>query len=145
MTNEEKMLIAIHEALVAFNEGEVPVGAALIKDDIVIASAHNQCIKMRDPTAHAELLVIQKAIKLIDSFKNCSLYVTLEPCAMCAGAIVNSQIENLYFGAFDKAEGCCGSLIDLTDHWLSHSCKTVGGILEEDCASLLTSFFKNKH
>lgn len=144
MTIEEKMRRALEEAIIAFNEGEVPVGAVLFKDDLVVASSHNHCKAYGDPTAHAELIALRQGIKLLGSLKGCSLFVTLEPCAMCAGAISNLQLDELFYGAFDASEGCCGSLIDLTDHWLSHSCKTVGGILEAECASLLSSFFENK-
>lgn len=145
MTNEEKMRFAFQEAVAAFHEGEVPVGAVLFDGDSIIASSHNKCEARSDPTAHAELLVIQEGIKKVGSLRNCSLYVTLEPCAMCAGAIINAQLGYLFYGAFNQKEGCCGSLIDLTDHWFAYSCKTCGGILQDDCSKLLSSFFKNKH
>lgn len=145
MTNEEKMRWAIAEARSAFEEDEVPVGAVIFKGDALISSSHNLCIARCDPTAHAELLAIQSAVRQLGTLKGCSMYVTLEPCAMCAGAIINTQLDSLFYGAFDKKEGCCGSLIDLTDHWLSYSCRTVGGILENECSSLLSRFFENKH
>lgn len=145
MTNEDKMRLALEEARAAFLQGEVPVGAVLFCGDKIISSSHNQCVLRNDPTAHAELLAIQEGVKKLGLLNQCSLYVTLEPCAMCAGAIVNTQLGHLFFGAFDEKEGCCGSLIDLTDHWLSHSCLTLGGILQEECSLLLSSFFKNKH
>lgn len=145
MTDEEKMRFALNEAVLAYSEGEVPVGAALFKGDTLIVSSHNLCVSLHDPTAHAEMISLQSGAKALGSLRDCSLYVTLEPCAMCAGAIVNTQLGHLIYGAFDSTEGCCGSLIDLTDHWLSHSCKTVGGILQKECSDLLSSFFKNKH
>lgn len=144
MTDTDKMMFAIEEAKKAFNEGEVPVGAALFKNDILIATAHNLCVATSDPTAHAELIVLQKAVKQLGVLKDCTLYVTLEPCAMCAGAIINTKLDNLVFGAYNK-EGCCGSLIDLTDHWCLHSCRTIGGFMKEQCSALLSEFFKNKH
>lgn len=145
MTDEDKMRLALEQARIAFSMGEVPVGAVLVSEDTVIASAHNLCVSKCDPTAHAELLAIQEGVKKLGLLNECTLFVTLEPCAMCAGAIVNAQVGRLVYGAFDPKEGCCGSLIDLTDHWFSHSCPTVGGILEKECSELLTSFFKNKH
>lgn len=145
MRIEDKMRLALDQAKIAFEQEEVPVGAVLFKGDTLIASAHNHCVLLNDPTAHAELLVLREGIKKLGTLKECSLFVTLEPCAMCAGAISHTQLGELYYGAFDTTEGCCGSLIDLTDHWLSHSCKTVGGILEKECSDILTSFFKNKH
>lgn len=145
MTDEEKMRFAIAEAKSAYSEGEVPVGAVLFYGDTVIAANHNRCVKRCDPTAHAELLAIQDGVKKLGLLNRCALYVTLEPCAMCAGAIVNTQLGRLVFGAFDDKEGCCGSLVDLTDHWFSHSASTIGGILQEECSCLLSDFFKNKH
>lgn len=145
MTDEEKMRLALSEARKAFESGEVPVGAVLFHGDDVIASAHNLCRQLNDSTAHAELLAIREGVKIFGLLSQCELFVTLEPCAMCAGAVVNAQVGRVVYGAFDEKEGCCGSLIDLTDHWLSHSCPTVGGILEKECSALLTSFFENKH
>ena len=145
MTDDQMMHLAIKEAEKAFSEGEVPVGAVLMQNNTVIASEHNRCRSLNDPTAHAELLALQKGVKKLGTLKDCTLFVTLEPCAMCAGAAVNTQLGRLVYGAFDDKEGCCGSLIDLTDHWLAYSCETTGGVLAEECSYILSAFFKNKH
>lgn len=143
MTNEKGVRLALTEAEKALSENEVPIGAVLVKGDTVIASAHNLCRQTGDPTAHAELLALREgAITLGGPLSECTLYVTLEPCAMCAGAAVQTGLCSLVYGAFDDNEGCCGSLIDLTDHWMSGNVKTIGGILEEECSRLLSSFFK---
>ena len=138
------MLSALSEARKAFEKDEVPVGAALYFSGQLIASGHNLCHQHNDPTEHAELLVLKSGLKKLGNLKNCTLYVTLEPCAMCAGACVQAGLGNLVFGAFDDKEGCCGSLIDLTDHWLSGSVRTRGGVLEAECTALLSHFFQNK-
>lgn len=145
MTHEEGMRLALAEARLAAQADEVPVGAVVVCDGAVLARAHNRCVALRDGTAHAELLAMQAAARQRgDRLTGCTLYVTLEPCAMCAGAAVNLRLEELVFGAFDPRAGCCGSLVDLTDRCLLHSVRTWGGILEDDCAALLSDFFRAK-
>lgn len=145
MTHEEGMRLALAEARLAAQADEVPVGAVVVCDGAVLARAHNRCIALRDGTAHAELLAMQAAARQRGGrLTGCTLYVTLEPCAMCAGAAVNLRLEELVFGAFDPRAGCCGSLVDLTDRCLLHSVRTWGGILEDDCAALLSDFFRAK-
>lgn len=134
---------ALAEARLAFAEGEVPVGAVLVKDDEVLARAHNRCERSRDATAHAELLCLRAAaalpgVRLMD----CTLYVTLEPCAMCAGACVNAKLGRLVFGAYDEIAGCCGSKMDLTDRCFPHTVETWGGVKKEECKELLSAFFQ---
>lgn len=137
------MRLALEEATLAFEAGEVPVGAVLVRNGEVVARAHNLVEALHDATAHAELLCLREAMgKLGARLTDCTLYVTLEPCAMCAGACVNAKLGRLVFGAFDEVAGCCGSKIDLTDKCFLHSVETWGGILEEDCKTLLSSFFQ---
>lgn len=145
MTHEEGMRLALAEARLAAQADEVPVGAVVVCNGAVLARAHNRCVALRDGTAHAELLAMQAAARQRGGrLTGCTLYVTLEPCAMCAGAAVNLRLEELVFGAFDPRAGCCGSLVDLTDRCLLHSVRTWGGILEDDCAALLSDFFRAK-
>ena len=132
---------ALKEARIALAADEVPVGAVIMKSGRIVASAHNLCRTQNDPSAHAELLVMQKAQQALGSLEACTLYVTLEPCVMCAGAAVRFRLPRLVYGAFDKSAGCCGSRLDLTDHWFEHSVETTGGILADECEALLKQFF----
>jgi len=137
------MRLALEEATLAFEAGEVPVGAVLVRNGEVVAHAHNMVETLHDATAHAELLCLREAMGILGArLTYCTLYVTLEPCAMCAGACVNAKLGRLVFGAFDEVAGCCGSKMDLTDKCFLHSVETWGGILEEDCKTLLSSFFQ---
>lgn len=141
------MKCAIREAKKAFAEDEVPVGAIIVKEGKIIARAHNQKEKKNDATAHAEIECIKKASKKLGNWwlEDCDIYVTLEPCSMCAGAIVNSRIKRLYFGAKDPKAGCCGSVIDLfTPKLFNHKLEVKGGVLPVECGSLLTDFFSQK-
>lgn len=144
MTEHERwMLTALEEARMAEAEGEVPVGAALVRAGRVLARAHNRCRQAADPTAHAELLCIREALPLTGGrLTDCTLYVTLEPCAMCAGACVNAKLLRLVYGAFDPRAGCCGSVLDLLDHALLWSVEVWGGVLESECAAPLRRFFQ---
>ena len=145
MNNDECwMQEALREAQAALNEDEVPVGAVVVRGGEIIARAHNLSRQANDPTRHAELLALQAVQQALGSLAGCTLYVTMEPCAMCAGAMVLLKLPKLVFGAFDESCGCTGSRIDLTDHWFYHSVETWGGILEEECAALLTEFFQRK-
>ena len=141
------MKLAIKEAKKAELIDEVPIGAVIVKDGKVIARAHNKKESKNQATRHAEIEVIEKATKKVNNWwlEDCDIYVTLEPCAMCAGALINSRLRNIYFGAYDKKAGCCGSLYNLPeDTRFNHRLKVEGGILEEECASLLTNYFKKK-
>ena len=145
MTHEEGMRLALIEAHQAAMEDEVPVGAVVVCGETVLARAHNRTVALADFTAHAELLAMQAAARQRGGrLTGCTLYVTLEPCAMCAGAAVNLRLDELVFGAFDARAGCAGSVVDLTDHCLLHSVRTWGGVLEADCAKLLADFFRAK-
>ena len=140
---ERYMRLALEEARLAFDAGEVPVGAVLVCGDEVIARAHNRVEMDADATAHAELLCLRQGMATRGlRLGDCTLYVTLEPCAMCAGACVNAKLGRVVFGAFDEVAGCCGSKMDLTDKCFLHSVEVWSGILEEDCKSLLTNFFQ---
>ena len=143
MTHEFWMREALKEARNALSEGEVPVGAVIVKDGSVVSKAHNRCEQLHDPTAHAEFLAMQQAFQALGSLSDCTLYVTLEPCVFCAGAMVRFRLLSLVYGAFDKTAGCCGSRLDLTDHWFEHSVKTVGGILAAESETLLREFFSS--
>lgn len=135
---------ALLEARQALLTDEVPVGAVVVKDGSVVARAHNLSHRNNDPTQHAELLALREAQAALGSLSGCTLYVTMEPCAMCAGAMVLLKLPRLVFGAFDESCGCTGSRIDLTDHWFYHSVETWGGVLEKECAELLSEFFQRK-
>jgi tRNA(adenine34) deaminase len=124
--------------------GDVPVGAAIVRDDEIIAVASNRTVRDQDPTAHAELLAIREAARRVRSWRldDCTLYVTLEPCAMCAGAIVLARMRMLVFGAFDEKAGMAGSVADIVRHpRLNHRPEVVSGVLAEECAALLKEFF----
>lgn len=144
--NEKYMQIALREAKKSFNLNEVPIGAVIVKDDIIIAKAHNTRNKTQNAINHAEILVISKACKKLKSWRleDCDIYVTLEPCPMCAGAILNARIKNLYFGAYDKTSKT--NLLNqiMQDNRLNHKTCVKGGILEFACGELLTNFFKTK-
>ena len=145
MKNDEQwMREALREAQAALAVEEVPIGAVVMKDGHIVARAHNLSRQNNDPTQHAELVALQQAQRSLGSLEGCTLYVTMEPCAMCAGAMVLTKLPRLVFGAFDPSCGCTGSRMDLTDHWFYHSVETWGGILEEECAALLTEFFQRK-
>ena len=142
--DEYWMQEALKEARAAMAEDEVPVGAVIVRDGAIVAHAHNLSRQKNDPTQHAELLALQAAQQKLGSLTDCTLYVTMEPCAMCAGAMVLMKLPRLVFGAFDHSCGCTGSRVDLTDHWFYHSVETWGGVLETDCAALLSEFFQRK-
>jgi len=148
MSEDEKwMKIAISEANLAINEGEIPVGAVLIQDGKLIAKAHNQPILNHDPTAHAEVEALRKAGKKLKNYRlaRSTLYVTLEPCIMCLGAIMHARIERIVFGASDPKTGVCGSKTDLTSQsFFTHKVKVDGGVLEEENTEILQSFFKSR-
>ncbi len=135
---------AIIEANKAFLQGEVPVGAVIVYENNIISRAHNLREKSNQAIAHAEILVIQEACAKLNTWRldNCDLYVTLEPCPMCAGAIINARIKSVYFGAYDAKGGACGSVTDLfKPGTFNHSPQVYSGIMEDDCEKLLKEFF----
>ena len=139
------MQAALEEARRAGEAGEVPVGAVLVRGDELVASAGNRSVRDRDATAHAELLVLRGGAAVIGDprLRGCTLYVTLEPCAMCAGAIVLSRVDRLVFGAWDEKAGMVGSVGDLVRHpRLNHRPEVLAGIRAEECSELLTRFFQ---
>ena len=141
------MDVALAEARAAAAADEVPVGAAILRDGVVVARAHNETVARRDPTAHAELLAIQEALRHLetDRLTDSTLYVTLEPCAQCAGAIVLAKVGRLVFGAYDPKGGMCGSLGDVVRHpRLNHRVEVLGGVAAEACGALLQEFFQAK-
>jgi tRNA(adenine34) deaminase len=145
--NENWMKYAFREAEKAYDKGETPIGCVIVFENKIIAKSHNQIETLKDATAHAEIIAITSASAFLDSkvLKGCSMYVTLEPCAMCAGAIVLSKLDNLFFGAFDIKSGACGSVINITNNKsLNHKVNVLGGILDKECGDILKSFFKGK-
>jgi len=146
MNDDEKwMQIAINESRAAKSEDEIPVGAVIVRNGQLIAQAHNQPISTNDPTAHAEILAIRKAGKKEKNYRlvGATLYVTLEPCLMCLGALMHARIERIVFGAKNTKSGFCGSLVDLTnDSQFNHHAIVTGGVLEKQCQEILRSFFK---
>ena len=145
--NEIWMEYALKEAEMAKRKEELPVGAVIVFENRIIAKGHNQVETLKDPTAHAEMIAITSASSYLSSKQllGCSLYVTLEPCSMCAGAIVLAKIENLFFGAFDNKSGASGSVLNITNNKsLNHKVNVIGGILDERCNGILTSFFELK-
>ena len=136
---------AISEAQKAGGKDECPVGAVIVKDNKIIARGHNLCETTPGAQAHAEMIAIKKAAKKLDSWRliDCDIYVTLEPCAMCSGAIILSRVKNLYFGAYDYKAGASGSVVNLFEEGLfNHNVNVTGGILEDTCSKLLSDFFK---
>lgn len=145
--NEFYMNYAFREAERAFEEGEIPVGCIIVFQNTIIAKAHNQIETLKDPTAHAEIIAVTSAAEYLQSkvLAGCSMYVTLEPCVMCAGAIVLSKLENLFFGAYDFKSGACGSVFNVTNNdSLNHRVNVLGGVLDEKCREILKSFFEVK-
>ncbi|MCR5307789.1 MAG: nucleoside deaminase [bacterium] len=138
------MKSAYNEATKAFLKDEIPVGCVIVKDGKIIARAHNLRESTQLVTHHAEILAITKANKKLNSWRldDCDIYVTLEPCPMCFSAIIQARFKNLYFGAYDKKAGACGSIINLSDYKFNHSVNVVGGIMEDDCSKLISEFFK---
>ena len=138
---------ALAEAKKALALDEVPVGAVIVLDDKIIARAYNKRNKTKDATGHAEMIAIKKACKKIGDWRlnGAALYVTLEPCAMCAGAAVNARLDKIVFGAFDEKAGCCGSVMDIPNGFhLNHTVSAVGGVLGGECSKLITDYFKTK-
>lgn len=136
---------ALIEARKAFELGEVPIGAVIVKDGQVIARGHNLTETAKDPTAHAEMIAIRQAAEVLGGWRlpGCSMYVTVEPCSMCAGAMVWSRIENLYIGAMDPKAGACGSVFNIAEEdRLNHRIHVERGILEDECSNIMKEFLR---
>lgn len=143
---EKYMKLALKEAKKAYDKGEIPVGAVIVKDDVVIAKAHNLKEVKNDTTKHAEIIAIQKASKKLNSWRleNCEMYVTLEPCSMCAGALIQSRLKKVYIGTMDYKTGACGSVLNLLkDFKFNHIVDVETGVLREECEKIIKDFFKN--
>jgi tRNA(adenine34) deaminase len=145
MSHQYWMKLALEEAKKAFKLGEVPIGAVVVQRDQLIAKAHNEKELRQDPTAHAEVLVVQRATQALGAWRlsDATLYVTLEPCPMCAGALVQARLKTLVFGAADVKGGAVGSVTNVLDvnRW-NHRVEVVAGVLEQECAQILRDFFK---
>jgi tRNA(adenine34) deaminase len=147
LADQRFMQMALAEAAAAAAEDEVPIGAVIVHEGQVLAAAHNQREQLRDPTAHAEMIAITQAGTALDSWRleNCTLYVTLEPCPMCAGAIVQSRVKRVVYGADDPKAGAVKTLYQLLeDSRLNHRAEVTAGVLAEECGRVLSEFFQRK-
>ena len=147
MTDTDFMREALKEARLAAEAGEMPVGCVIVRDGAIIARAHNECEALDDATAHAELLAIRRASAAVGDWRlnRCTLYATLEPCPMCAGAIVQARVGRLVYGAADPGQGCAGSLYRIPeDPAFPHFCPSDGGVLAGECQALLDDFFQQR-
>jgi tRNA(adenine34) deaminase len=145
LIDENWMALAIEQAKLAKKIDEVPVGAVLVQDENLIASAHNQPISTNDPTAHAEIQLLRSAGEKLNNYRlpNTTLYVTLEPCTMCLGAMIHARVSRVVFGAYDNKTGVCGSCQDLsTSECFNHTIEIEGGIFADECKALLQKFFE---
>ena len=143
--HESWMNLALIEARQAFRNKEIPIGAIIIKDNKIIGKGYNQVELLKDSTAHAEMIAITSACNTLNDWRlnECDIYVTLEPCAMCAGAIIKSRLRNVFFGSYNNYDGCVSSIYNLcNDSRFNHQSGVQGGILNQECSYLLTSFFK---
>jgi len=144
-TDESYLRAAIDEALAAERDGEVPVGAVVVYEGAIVGRGNNRVLRDNDPTAHAEIVAMRAAGQALGNYRleNCTLYVTLEPCAMCAGAILHARIKRLVYAATDPKAGACGSVLSVMNHpQLNHKAEVEAGLLAEECGSLLTNFFR---
>ncbi len=145
--HEQWMKAALKEAISAFKNNEVPIGAVVVHEDRIIGKGYNQRELLNDPTAHAEIIALTSAANTLESWRldGCKIYVTKEPCPMCAGAIMNARMELVVFGAYDESAGCCGSLYQICkDPRFNHQVNVRGGILKEDCSNIIKEFFNIK-
>lgn len=141
------MLRALREAERGFKEDEVPVGAVVVREGRVLARAHNRPIHLKDPSAHAEVLALRRAARKLGNYRltGCTLYVTIEPCAMCAGVITQARLRRVVFGALDPKAGASGSALTVLNHpKLNHQVEISSGVMAEDCARLLREFFRRR-
>lgn len=144
LTNNDFMSKALEQAKIAYKKGEVPVGAVIVKNGKIIAKSYNKRETKQNALYHAEIIAIDKACKKLKSFRldECQMYVTLEPCPMCSGAIVNARLNKVYFGAYDYNYGCAGSKYNfLQDKTFEHLVEVEGGLLQEECSKLIKEFF----
>ena len=147
MTNLEAMEAALAEARMAAEAGEVPIGAVVVSEGTVVARGQNRVLRDLDPTAHAEIVALRAAAAALGNYRllGCTLYVTLEPCAMCAGAMIHARLAKLVFAAADPKAGAAGSVLSVVNHpQLNHQMQVEHGILEEESAELLRSFFRER-
>lgn len=147
MTDQDFMTLALIQAKCASDAGEVPVGAVMVKDGVLIAQGYNQPICSRDPTAHAEIMALRAASQVLGNYRlpGCELYVTLEPCAMCAGAMMHARLSRVIYGASDPKTGVCGSVINLFEQEkLNHHTEIVAGVMAQECSLLLKEFFVSR-
>lgn len=145
--DEFYMKEAYRQAVTAGEKNEVPVGCVIVCQNRIIARAHNQIELLKDPTAHAEMIAITQATNFLQLkwLQGCTLYVTIEPCSMCSGALVLSRIDRVVFGAHDEKTGACGSVVNILQHpKLNHQINVAHGILKDECGALLTDFFRKK-
>ena len=145
MEHRDYMARALELGRQAMEEGEVPVGCVIVKDGVVVGEGRNRRETARTALGHAEIEAIHQACRTLGGWRltGCTLYVTLEPCPMCAGAIVNARIPALYYGAKDDKAGCCGSVLNLFEERFNHHPRIYGGLMEGECTALLQSFFQN--
>jgi tRNA(adenine34) deaminase len=147
LNDAEAMRVALEEARIAVDGGDVPVGAVVVLDGTVVSRRHNEREALRDPTAHAEMLALRDAAAEVGSWRllGATLVVTLEPCVMCAGALVAARLDRVVFGAYDPKGGACGSLYNVcVDPRLNHELEVVGGVLEAECSDLLRTYFADR-
>jgi len=145
--DQEFMQVAIDQAKIAEENGDVPIGAVIVRNEQIIAKAYNQREQLADPTAHAEIIALTQAAAFLNNWhlNGCTIYVTLEPCCMCAGAMVLARIDRLVFGCDDPKAGACKSLYNIVqDERLNHKLEVTTGVLKEDCSKLLQDFFQKK-
>ena len=143
--DESHMRQAIAEAMLAEQSGEVPVGAVIVREGEILARGRNRVITTSDPTAHAEMVALREAGRVLGNYRleGCDLYTTLEPCAMCAGAILHARLRRLIYAAPDPKAGACGSVLTVLNHpQLNHKVELTAGVLAEECAARLTAFFR---
>jgi tRNA(adenine34) deaminase len=147
MNDEDLMNICLEEAMLAYNAEEVPVGALIVsQDNAILARAHNLTRTINNPTAHAEVLAIEETARIMGNYRltDCTLFVSMEPCIMCAGAIIESRLKRLVFGCFDAKRGAFGSIIDVNDLPLNHKIEVSGGLLAKQSEDILKTFFQQR-
>ncbi len=145
--DDDMMRLALREAELAATADEVPIGCVIVHDGTILATAHNYRERWQDPTAHAEIVALRQAAKVLGSWRleDCTLYATLEPCPMCAGAIVQARVARVVYGAADPKAGACHTLYEITaDPRLNHRCEVTSGVLADECAAILSKFFQEK-
>jgi tRNA(adenine34) deaminase len=147
MTDAHFMQLALDQAKLAWAQGEVPVGAVVVRDGVVVASGFNQPIGRHDPTAHAEIVALRNAAEALGNYRlpGCELYVTLEPCIMCSGAMMHARLSRIVFGAPDPKTGAGGSVVNLFEHaQLNHQTRIEGGVMADQCGAMLREFFAER-